>query len=558
VICHSCKRQVPRSAPFCGNCGAITGRASAGALSLVLPDETRVPLVGVVTIGREEGNSVRLGDQTVSRRHARIIAGGGTPLLEDVGSTYGTQLDGRPVSGAAALHDGARIRLGNVDLLVERVRDEAEAGRTVVVSSADESRTLLPRVEAPHTGVSFRPTVRPGWALKRLAASEGSRRYVLRDLRRDVVVRMDDADAALFELLDGAHALPELMAEAERRLGPAGVSRLARLLSELGERGFLEGVDGPPPEVPPGGWLARLARPRERTFAGAGPFFERLYLAGGYLLLTPAALTVLAGVALAGIAAFIVMVANRYGTPFVVASKVGVGGLVFLAGRFLVVAVHEVAHGLVTVSFGRRVTRAGVKMMFGFPFAFVDTSEAWFESRRRRLAISAAGPASDLVMGGIASVAALALSAGNLRDILFQVALAAYVGAFFNLNPFLDRDGYHMLVDALGQPGLRQRARVHVARRLAGRPVPADAPRSFTIYGVATLVWLLAAILFVALISTRYYDQLLALAPRWAVWALFGAFYLMLFVPVAMMIGRPLLERWRRPRPIKGGEGAAA
>ena len=33
-------------------------------------------------------------------------------------------------------------------------------------------------------------------------------------------------------------------------------------------------------------------------------------------------------------------------TPFVVASKVGLGGLVFLLGRFVVVAVHELAHGL--------------------------------------------------------------------------------------------------------------------------------------------------------------------------------------------------------------------
>ena len=34
-----------------------------------------------------------------------------------------------------------------------------------------------------------------------------------------------------------------------------------------------------------------------------------------------------------------------------------------------------------------------------------------------------------------------------MRDIFFNLAFAAYVGGFFNLNPFIERDGYHMLVD---------------------------------------------------------------------------------------------------------------
>ena len=68
----------------------------------------------------------------------------------------------------------------------------------------------------------------------------------------------------------------------------------------------------------------------------------------------------------------------------------------FLLGRFLVVAVHETAHGLTMASFGRRVEKAGIKLIAIFPFAFVDTSEAWFEPRRRRIAISAAGPGVGL------------------------------------------------------------------------------------------------------------------------------------------------------------------
>jgi len=213
-----------------------------------------------------------------------------------------------------------------------------------------------------------------------------------------------------------------------------------------------------------------------------------------------------------------------------------------------------VAHGLTMASFGRRVPRGGVKAIIGIPFAFVDTTEGWFEPRRRRLAISAAGPVSDLAVGGIASIAALALSAGNLRDIVYQVALAAYVGAFYNLNPFLDRDGYHMLVDWLGEPGLRRRARERLARRLAGKPVPDEPTRGLTIYGVASLGWMLAAAGFVILLSVLYIERLEAIAPPEVVWAVLGAFYLLLFVPVGIVLGRPLWERRR----AAGGEVADA
>ena len=42
-----------------------------------------------------------------------------------------------------------------------------------------------------------------------------------------------------------------------------------------------------------------------------------------------------------------------------VAEKLGLGGLVFLVGRFAFVAVHELAHGLAMASFGRRVSAPG-------------------------------------------------------------------------------------------------------------------------------------------------------------------------------------------------------
>jgi putative peptide zinc metalloprotease protein len=219
---------------------------------------------------------------------------------------------------------------------------------------------------------------------------------------------------------------------------------------------------------------------------------------------------------------------------------------VFLLGRFAVVAVHELAHGLVMASYGRRIERAGVKLLVIFPYAFVDTSEAWFEPRRRRIAVSAAGPASDFALGAIFSICCLVLEAGTVRDIFFQLAFAAYVGAVFNLNPFLDRDGYHILVDVLREPGLRRRAREQFSRRLAGRPDDGDS-RVLARYSLFGLVWSVLAALFVIAMTLRYRSALEAVAPaEWIVWAVMGTVWVVVFVPVVVVVGRPLLERMRK------------
>ena len=63
---------------------------------------------------------------------------------------------------------------------------------------------------------------------------------------------------------------------------------------------------------------------------------------------------------IAGIAVFAYLVGARYGTPFVVAQKLLIGGAVFAIGRFLIVILHELAHGMALAHYKRRTTRAGI------------------------------------------------------------------------------------------------------------------------------------------------------------------------------------------------------
>jgi adenylate cyclase len=59
---------------------------------------------------------------TVSRRHARLSRAGDLLQIEDLGSTNGTSVDGKPVRGVSvAFQPGSTIRLGDVKLEVQQV-----------------------------------------------------------------------------------------------------------------------------------------------------------------------------------------------------------------------------------------------------------------------------------------------------------------------------------------------------------------------------------------------------------------------------------------------------
>jgi Zn-dependent protease len=175
----------------------------------------------------------------------------------------------------------------------------------------------------------------------------------------------------------------------------------------------------------------------------------------------------------------------------------------------------------------------------------VDTSEAWFEPRRRRIAISAAGPIADFTLGALFSLACLLAPDGTVRDIFFQLAFAAYVGAFFNLNPFIDRDGYQILVDWLREPGLRKRAREQFERRLSGKGVAANDSPVLARYSLIGLGWFALMGFFVIFITLRYKPIIALYASDYVVWIVLITLWIGGFIPLIIMLAKPLTARWR-------------
>src|SRR5438094_4541021 len=69
-----------------------------------------------VTIGREEGNLLRLNDERVSRYHAKIQCDNGEIILTDLESTNGTRVNGNVIQ-IRRLRIGDRITVGRSLLL---------------------------------------------------------------------------------------------------------------------------------------------------------------------------------------------------------------------------------------------------------------------------------------------------------------------------------------------------------------------------------------------------------------------------------------------------------
>ncbi|MBL8822810.1 MAG: FHA domain-containing protein [Planctomycetia bacterium] len=78
-----------------------------------------------ITVGREEGNSVRLNDERISRFHAKIQFDQGDMILTDLESTNGTRVNGQLIH-VHRLRVGDCVHLGRSVLLFGSLEEIAE------------------------------------------------------------------------------------------------------------------------------------------------------------------------------------------------------------------------------------------------------------------------------------------------------------------------------------------------------------------------------------------------------------------------------------------------
>lgn len=124
---------------------------------LVIQDDegktTVVPLIrDEITIGRKEGNTIRLTERNVSRKHAKISRANGSVAIEDLGSYNGVRVNGTRISQRTVLTVSDRVQIG--DYLIEL---KAEGTEQPPVPYEDARTQPIERLDAAMLARSTQP-----------------------------------------------------------------------------------------------------------------------------------------------------------------------------------------------------------------------------------------------------------------------------------------------------------------------------------------------------------------------------------------------------------------
>ncbi len=106
------REKSPRRAPGSRKHGPLV-------LRLVAPPELKgrsYPLAEEITVGRAAGCQVTIDDTYASQLHARVFLRDGQVYVEDLGSTNGTYLNRRKVTGPMQVQRGDKLQIGNTVL----------------------------------------------------------------------------------------------------------------------------------------------------------------------------------------------------------------------------------------------------------------------------------------------------------------------------------------------------------------------------------------------------------------------------------------------------------
>ncbi|MFV0523573.1 MAG: hypothetical protein ACK5RL_03640 [Acidimicrobiales bacterium] len=248
------------------------------------------------------------------------------------------------------------------------------------------------------------------------------------------------------------------------RLDPGGLDpgRVARIRGSLVAAGLLVPLGVEPPGVePPAGVSGANRRLRFRRLTMIRLRLGRAERLVAALAPAWAALArgpVLALGAVPAVLGVLVALRELFTSAGLLRGGAGWSASVAAALATLVIAfLHELGHALELSRRGGRPGGRGVMLMWFLPAAYCDVSDVWrIPDRAGRMAVSAAGPAVNLGIGGILGLIRLAGEDAAWLRLLLMSNLALLA---FNASPFLRTDIYWMLAHWLRNPTLLPSAR---------------------------------------------------------------------------------------------------
>ena len=362
---------------------------------------------------------------------------------------------------------------------------------------------------------TFKPRLVPDVERAELRRRDGSTYYVLKNPRGErgagLYVRLEPEDLRLVDLMDGERTTQDILVAHLERYGTFALDRLARVTAALGANGFFGEERAPvyeklsarramrDPLTRLSLLLRKLIMWDIARWNNADRVVDIVYRFGGRLAFTRVGGALLVLLAIAGIVVWIrELGTGRHGLAQVNGSYFQ-GILALTVLQVISISVHEAGHALAIRHYGRRVRRLGVMIYYLFPAAYVDSTDMAMATRGQRIVVALAGPIGGATVGAICAFIA-AFEGGVVGSIAFQGASLFTFQLVLNLVPILELDGYHVLVDVLDMPFLRQRsmafARTAIIRKLRRRERWSPGEVGLAVFGAIAISTSLLVLIF--------------------------------------------------------------
>jgi multidrug resistance efflux pump len=368
------------------------------------------------------------------------------------------------------------------------------------------------------------PALRPELIVSR-QVSAGEAAFVIKDPARGRFFRLRELEYFIASQLDGTVSLDQVRSRVREQFGATlSAENLEHFVARLRAMRLLQAADSKSADLPH--TSRRLAGSlfylRFKAFDPdrlLGFLHARLrFLFTPVFMAASAGLIALAGLTVIGQAAWIARdFSHLLRMPILLTAWLTI---------FIVITIHEFAHGLTCKHFGGRVHDMGFFFLYFQPTFYCNVSDAWlFPQRSKRLWVTLAGAYSELLIWALATLAWRISEPGTVMSSAALVILATTgIRTLFNLNPLIKLDGYYVLIDWLQIPNLRRKAFAYLKMcfgRLLGMGGPRDSdvtPRERRIY---LTYGLLAATYSCWLFCIVAYYVARALTHKYQAWGLF-------------------------------------
>ena len=94
-------------------------------------------------MGRIEDNDIIIIDESISRHHAKVWGRRGVFLVEDMGSSNGTRLNGKVITEPEVLKDGDYITVGTINVMFTNLEINDAGETTAVIHLSEKQKEKL-------------------------------------------------------------------------------------------------------------------------------------------------------------------------------------------------------------------------------------------------------------------------------------------------------------------------------------------------------------------------------------------------------------------------------